>query len=107
MANVQNLKPIKKGQLSKEEAKRRGSLGGKKSAEVRRSMKSFRQVFEEELDDEKLQKIFNAMYKRALNGDTRSAEFIRDTAGQKPVEKTQIIDPPTILLERPVDESLL
>lgn len=27
--NVQNLKPIQKGQLSKDEAKRRGSLGGK------------------------------------------------------------------------------
>lgn len=31
-----NLKPIQKGELSKEEAKKRGSLGGKKSGEVRR-----------------------------------------------------------------------
>ena len=34
-----NLKPIKKGELSKEEAKKRGSKGGKKSAEVRREKK--------------------------------------------------------------------
>lgn len=31
-----NLKPIQKGELSKEEAKKRGSAGGKKSGEVRR-----------------------------------------------------------------------
>ena len=31
-----NLKPIQKGELSSEEAKRRGSAGGKKSGEVRR-----------------------------------------------------------------------
>lgn len=32
-----NLKPIKKGELSKEEAKKRGSKGGKKSAESRKN----------------------------------------------------------------------
>lgn len=32
-----NLKPIKKGDLTSEEAKRRGSSGGKKSGEVRRA----------------------------------------------------------------------
>ena len=39
MANVQNLKPIKKGDLSKEELKKRQSNGGKKSAEARRERK--------------------------------------------------------------------
>lgn len=37
-----NLKPIKKGELSKEEAKKRGSAGGKKSAEVRRAKRDAR-----------------------------------------------------------------
>lgn len=32
-----NLKPYKKGELSSEEAKRRGKLGAVKSAEVRRA----------------------------------------------------------------------
>ncbi len=105
MANEQNLIP--NSQRSPKELREMCRKGGKKSGEVRRAMKSFREVFEEQLDDKKLQEIFKAMYKKALKGDTRSAEFIRDTAGQKPVEKTQIIDPPTILLERPVDESLL
>ena len=34
MANSENLKPVKKGDLTKEEAKRRGSNGGKKSGEI-------------------------------------------------------------------------
>lgn len=38
-----NLKAIKKGELSSEEAKKRGSAGGKKSAEVRRAKRDARQ----------------------------------------------------------------
>lgn len=41
---VANLKPIKKGELSKEEAKSRGSKGGKKSAEVRRKKRDAREA---------------------------------------------------------------
>ncbi len=40
----ENLKPIKKGQLSKEEAKKRGSKGGKKSAEVRREKRDAKEA---------------------------------------------------------------
>ena len=39
-----NLKPIKKGELSKEEAKKRGSNGGKKSGEVRRKKREAKQA---------------------------------------------------------------
>ena len=38
-----NLKPIQKGQLSKEEAKKRGSAGGKKSGEARRTKRDAKQ----------------------------------------------------------------
>lgn len=37
-----NLKPIQKGELSKEEAKSRGSAGGKKSGEARRAKRDAR-----------------------------------------------------------------
>lgn len=37
-----NLKPIKKGELSSEEAKARGAAGGKKSGEVRRAKRDAR-----------------------------------------------------------------
>ena len=54
MANEQNLKKIKKGELSNEEAKRRGSLGGQKSVEVRAERKKLRELLEIALmmDDE-------------------------------------------------------
>ena len=39
-----NLKPIGKGELSKEEAKRRGSLGGKASVEKRRKKRDPREA---------------------------------------------------------------
>ena len=51
MANEQNLRPIRKGQLSKEELKKRQSNGGKKSAQVRRERKMLRQVAEEKLTE--------------------------------------------------------
>lgn len=44
--NEQNLKPIRKGQLSKEESRERSSNGGKKSGEVRREKKTMAQIFQ-------------------------------------------------------------
>jgi hypothetical protein len=44
MAGKDNLKPIQKGQLSHEEAKARGSKGGKKSVEVRKERKEIRKA---------------------------------------------------------------
>ena len=42
MANNQNLQPIKKGELSSEEAKRRGSIGGIASGKARRQKAMFK-----------------------------------------------------------------
>ena len=44
--NEQNLKPIRKGQLTKEEARERAKNGGKKSVEVRRAKKTMAQIFQ-------------------------------------------------------------
>lgn len=46
MANQDNLIPIKKGELSNEEAKRRGSMGGKRSVEVKKEKKNIKQGLE-------------------------------------------------------------
>lgn len=108
MANNENLKPIKKGELSTEEAKRRGSKGGIKSGEVRKA----RRLLKEELiallttkmpndagKKETIQKkITFALIQKALKGDVKAFEVIRDTIGEKPVEKheVQTIEPPII-----------
>jgi hypothetical protein len=51
MAGKDNLKPIQKGQLSHEEAKARGSKGGKKSVEVRKERKEIRKAMTQVYQD--------------------------------------------------------
>ena len=103
MANEQNLRPIRKGQLSKEEAKKRGKNGGKKSAQVRRERKMLRQVAEEKLteimsngktmQDNLIQKAAKLAFEDAKLSDViKFLEFMRDTSGQKPVEKVAQTD---------------
>lgn len=104
MANEQNLKPIRKGQLSKEEAKKRGKNGGKKSAQVRRERKMLRQVAEEKLTEimsngKSLQEnLVQKLIVGALASDAKVKETLdvfvalRDTAGQKPVDKVAQTD---------------
>ena len=108
MANNGNLKPIKKGQLSKEELKKRQSNGGKKSGEVRRAKKTMREMLDYLLDKEitngKGEKVTTkeeaaaALIKKAIQGDVKAFEVIRDTIGEKPVEQHDIrqIVPPVI-----------
>lgn len=91
MANEANLIP-QAHQLTVEEA----SKGGKKSGEVRRAKRTFRELMEEygSLPDENNtgltndQAVMIAQYKLAKDpkatGSTKAAEFIRDTKGESP-----------------------
>ena len=85
MANTQNLIP-QAHVLTVEEQSR----AGKKSAEVRRARKSFRESFTKELEEGKTQEeIVKAIIDKALKGDIQSAIFIRDTIGEKPTDKVE------------------
>ena len=72
MANEKNLRPSEY-KLSQEEAKK----GGIASGEARRRKRDLRRALE-------------GQFQKALDGDTRAFETIRDTAGQKPVEKVMV-----------------
>ena len=109
MANEQNLQPIKKGQLSKEELKKRQSNGGKKSGQVRRERKTMKenllmllsmdapervsvqiQNTLPEIDKKELNyqnAILVSLIQQALKGNIKAVEIIRDTIGEKPTEK--------------------
>lgn len=89
MANEQNLRPIKKGELSKEEAKKRGSNGGIRSGEVRREKKLIRDRILERMGEDDWDTMIDNLIERASN-DTKSFEVLRDTIGQKPVEKVAV-----------------
>lgn len=86
MANEQNLKPITS--LSSEEAKRRGSIGGKASVEARREKKIFKEEILKRLNASDFGEIVDNLIKRAKDND-KSFELLRDTMGQKPTDDIQ------------------
>lgn len=100
MANEQNLRPSEH-KFTQEEAKR----GGRASAESRRRRKAMREAFDELLSREFTDKEGNTtdgvtalvtrVYQKALKGDMRAVQFIRDTVGEMPVQKIEVdtIDP--------------
>ena len=88
MANEKNLVPIKKGELSSEEAKRRGSAGGKKSAQVRRENKLIKDRILERMGESDWDTLIDNLIERA-SVDTKSFEVLRDTIGQKPTDKIE------------------
>ena len=116
MANNENLKPIKSGELSKEELKKRQSNGGKKSGQVRRERANFKNILTTVFEGkpskplieilkqagiespDKLNYLeaiiaFGALKthskKTGLNELTRFLEFARDSMGQKAPDVVQ------------------
>ena len=91
MANEQNLKPVK----SKKEARERGRKGGLASGEARRKRKTLKEELLLMLSDGDIQeKISIALINEAINGNnagsvTKAFEVIRDTIGERPVDKVQ------------------
>ena len=97
MANEQNLvRGNDAHKLTAEEA----SKGGKASAEARRRKRDLRKAFEMLLEKEfadKSGKLISGaealaakQFEKALKGDSKAFEVVRDTAGQKPVEKLEV-----------------
>lgn len=96
--------PFKAG----EEARENGRKGGIKSGEVRRARKTLREeltdLLTENITDKngrvmQTQKAISAsMIKQALSGNTKAFELIRDTIGEKPIDKVMIseVDQDTI-----------
>jgi len=91
MANEQNLKPIRKGDLSKEELKKRQSNGGKKSARVRKENKLIRERILERMGEKDWDAMIDGLIGRALESD-KAFEILRDTIGQKPTDRVEFDD---------------
>ena len=97
--NEKNLKKFKKGDVSHEEAVRRGSLGGKARAKKIKERKTMKEMLEILLDKEitnnkgetatTLEAISVSLIKKAMSGDVRAFEVLRDTIGQKPTDKVE------------------
>ena len=91
MANEQNLKPVTK--RTKNEAREISKKGGIRSGESRRERKKLK----EELllllsENDNNRKMSLAILRRAMDGDTKAFEVIRDTIGEKPKEEVEVKD---------------
>lgn len=108
MANEQNL--IKNEDLTPEQRRNNASKAGKASGEARRKKKLLRECLEELLEKEMKDKSGNTvsgaealavkLFKKAMDGDVKAFEVLRDTSGQKPVEKIMVADvEPAVIAE--------
>ena len=97
MANEHNLKPVS----SKKEARERGRKGGLASVESRRKRKTLKEELLLMLSEgETQQSVTLALIEKAMSGDTKAFEVIRDTIGEKPVDKVMIADvDPSVIAE--------
>lgn len=101
MANEKNLIPFSSDQ-SRDEAAKNGQKGGKKSGETRRRRKTLREdliallkTVKTTTDGEEKtvqEGILASLIMKALSGDVRAFEVIRDTIGEKPVDKVAQTD---------------
>lgn len=106
MANNENLKPFDSNQ-SREKAKKNGKKGGIKSGEVRRQKKTMREMLDYLLEKEltnkngekatTLEAMMASMVKQGINGNVKAVEFIRDTTGQRPIQKQEVSFNPVII----------
>lgn len=97
MAGKENLRPVS----SKDEARERGRKGGLASGEARRKRKTLKEELLLMLSEgETQQSVTLALIEKAMSGDTKAFEVIRDTIGEKPVDKVMIADvEPSVIAE--------
>lgn len=89
MANEQNLKPL--NTRTKSEQREIASKGGKARAKKMQEQKTLKEellLLLAEGDTQK--KISLALIKKALQGDIKAFEVIRDSTGQKPTDKQEV-----------------
>jgi hypothetical protein len=99
-----NGQPLPKGHQweTSEEAREAGRKGGKRSGEVRRARKTLRDELTDLLTETITDKngrvmqtqkaISTSLIKQALTGSTKAFEIIRDTIGERPIEKVMVAE---------------
>lgn len=99
MAGTENLIPLNK--RTKEEQKAITTAGGIASGESRRARKTLKEELLLLLSEgDTQQNVSVALIQKALDGDTKAFEVLRDTIGEKPTEKIMVADvDPAVIAE--------
>lgn len=88
MANEQNL--IQNKETTPSERRENARKAGVASGEARRARKTLKETLLLMLEEGNTQNdITLALLQKALNGDTKAYEVIRDTVGEKPTDKIE------------------
>lgn len=97
--NDENLIPMNK--RTKSEQRAIATAGGKASGESRRKRKTLKEELLLMLSDgETQQSVTLALIEKAMSGDTKAFEVIRDTIGERPIDKVMIADvDPSVIAE--------
>ena len=100
MANEKNLKPM--NTRTPRERKEISSKGAKACNEVKRRKKELKECLEVLLETEIKDKngvvktgaeaLAAQLFKKAMSGDVKAFIALRDTAGQKPIERVQVAE---------------
>lgn len=96
MATTENLIPF--NERTEDERRELARKAGKASGEARREKKMLKELLELALSqpseivegEDNYTAITAALVNKAIQGDTKAYEVIRDTLGQKPTEQTQM-----------------
>lgn len=104
MANNENLKPLNK--ICKEDAKKIRSKGGKARAKKIQERKTMKEMLDYLLQQDitnkqgetknTLEVMMTAQIKEAIKGNTKAAQFVRDTIGEMPTQKIDFGEVPII-----------
>nr|DAQ79444.1 MAG TPA: hypothetical protein [Caudoviricetes sp.] len=96
MAREDKLKPVR----TKQEASERGRKGGIASGIARREKKTFRATLEllldRKIDGSSLtgrEAVAVALFEKAISGDVKAFQEVRDTVGEKPVDRQELSGP--------------
>lgn len=93
MATKKQLDNLKKGiatRFSGERAAECGRKGGKATGEIKRMLKTFRELDADSTTNEERQEMLNALKLKAKRGNIKAFEIYRDTVGLKPTENVEV-----------------
>lgn len=96
--NDQNLRPVRNKSEARERGKKGGIASGKARAEKRDQRKALELLLEREYTDKNGNKLSGTeaitakLFEQAMKGNIRAFETLRDTIGQKPVERVMIAE---------------
>ena len=88
-------------ELTESQQREIASKGGKASVEAKRKRKTLKEELLLMLSEgETQQSVTLALIEKAMSGDTKAFEVIRDTIGERPVDKVMIADvEPSVIAE--------